>query len=355
MAIFLCNNCNYFREVKSEYTGKSVACPGCKQPNTVHDTVRFLKNIIGKYKDQDKELQALKRQFVQLVQQLAPAESTQPASPTASGNSTNALPQLLADVDIHNTATLADPEQYQPIVAWMKHRGIHLDIDHQALDTTGFFDEIAVRLGDEYETLKLVSNQIKFNQQKGYTGVNLKLSKHSNNKKIAVIKDFCQQLYDYSFVSRYSFDNKNKSVHMKLQTVPIISQFFLGEWMEWFVFMKILNLLQERGVPVSCLRSFHVNFQNKGRFEIDGFFLIADKIPVCVECKTGEFRSDIKKFSILRKKLGLYQTQFLVCALGLDDAQIQGFNGMYDVTFSNQSGFLEHILQLVESPLSGSE
>ena len=155
MAILLCNECGHLREVRSEYAGKSVICPQCKQDNTVHDTIRFLKYLIGKYREKNRELQSLK-------EQLAPVAQEESADAAESEDSTIAARQLLSDVDIHNTTTLADPQQYRPIVTWMNQRGIRLDIDHQAIDTTGFFDEVAVRLGDGYETLKLVSNQIKF-------------------------------------------------------------------------------------------------------------------------------------------------------------------------------------------------
>ena len=339
MAILLCNKCGHLREVRSEYAGKSVICPQCKQDNTVHDTIRFLKYLIGKYREKNRELQSLK-------EQLAPVTQEESADAAESEDSTIAARQLLSDVDIHNTTTLADPQQYRPIVTWMNRRGIRLDIDHQAIDTTGFFDEVAVRLGDGYETLKLVSNQIKFIHQKGYTNVKLTLSK-SSEEQIAAITDFCRQLHDYSFVSRYLYNRKEKTVHMTLQTAPAIVRFFLGEWMEWFVFMKVLNSFLEQGVPVSCLRRFHVNFPNEDKFEIDGFFLIGNEIPVCIECKTGEFRQDIKKFSFLRKKLNLDRTQFLVCAIGLNETQIQGFNSMYDVTFANESNFLQYVQRLV--------
>ena len=339
MAILLCNECGHLREVRSEYAGKSVICPQCKQDNAVHDTIRFLKYLIGKYREKNRELQSLK-------EQLAPVEQEESVDAAESEDSTIAARQLLSDVDIHNTTTLADPQQYRPIVTWMNQRGIRLDIDHQAIDTTGFFDEVAVRLGDGYETLKLVSNQIKFIHQKGYTNVKLTLSK-SSEAQIADITDFCRQLHDYSFVSRYLYNRKEKTVHMTLQTAPAIVRFFLGEWMEWFVFMKVLNSFLEQGVPVSCLRRFHVNFPNEDKFEIDGFFLIGNEIPVCIECKTGEFRQDIKKFSLLRKKLNLDRTQFLVCAIGLNETQIQGFNSMYDVTFANESNFLQYVQRLV--------
>ena len=70
MAILFCRKCGYFREVRSEYTGKSVACPQCRQTNAIHDTVEFFKRIIEKYRAQN-------RAFRKLKEQLSPANSTE--------------------------------------------------------------------------------------------------------------------------------------------------------------------------------------------------------------------------------------------------------------------------------------
>ena len=241
MAILLCNKCGHFREVRSEYAGKSVTCPRCKQTSTVHDTIKFLKHLIGKYREKNRELQSLKQQ----IAPVAPGESSDAVEAVDSEDSTIAARQLLTDVDIHNTTALADPQQYAPIVAWMEKRRIRLDIDHQAIDTTGFFDEVAVRLGDGYDTLKPVADRLKFNHQRGYTNVKLSLSKNSP-EQIATITCFCRELHDYSFVSKYFYNKKDKNIHMVLQPAPTIVRFFIGEWMEWFVFMKILNSFRER-------------------------------------------------------------------------------------------------------------
>ena len=288
MAILLCNECGHLREVRSEYAGKSVICPQCKRDNTVHDTIRFLKYLIGKYREKNRELQSLK-------EQLAPVAQEESADAAESEDSTIAARQLLSDVDIHNTTTLADPQQYRPIVTWMNQRGIRLDIDHQAIDTTGFFDEVAVRLGDGYKTLKLVSNQIKFIHQKGYTNVKLTLSK-SSEAQIADITDFCRQLHDYSFVSRYLYNRKEKTVHMTLQTAPAIVRFFLGEWMEWFVFMKVLNSFLEQGVPVSCLRRFHVNFPMRTSLKSTASFSSETRYPSVSNARRGSFVRTSRSF-----------------------------------------------------------
>ena len=339
MAILLCNKCGYLREVRSEFAGRSVVCPRCKQANTVHDTIQFLKTLIGKFRQKNQELRSLRRQSAEG----AGEESADTAQPD---DSTIVSRQLLADVDVHDTTTLADPQQFAPIVAWMERRRIRLDVDHQAMDTTGFFDEVAVRMGDHYDTLKPVADQLKYNHQRGFTYVKLSLSKYGP-EQTATITNFCRQLHDYSFVSRYDYKKKDRNIHLVLQPAPAVVRFFIGEWMEWFVFMKILNSFRENGISVSCLRGFVVKLPNGDMHEIDGFFLIGnEETPLCIECKSGEFRQDIKKFSLVRRKLGLDRTEFLVCAVGLSDAQIRGFNAMYDVTFANESNFLQHVLRV---------
>jgi len=352
MAILFCSKCGHFREVRSEYTGRSVICPQCRQANAVHDTVQFLKNVIQKYREKNREVKQLKELLSSRQGQTATERDSHPEPPSAfeePEESAGAKGPLLADIDIHDTTTLADPDQYAPVAAWMKNRRISLEINHQALDTTGFFDEVAIRMGDNYETLKPVCNRLKYGHQSGYTNVRLSLS-NNTPEQIATITGFCRELHDYSFVSKYYHDRKDRNIHMVLQPAPAIVRFFIGEWMEWFVFMKILNSFREHGIPVACLRGFHVKFPNGDRHEIDGFFLIRGSIPIplCIECKSGEFRQDIRKFSVLRKRLNLDRDQFLVCTIGLSEAQIRGFNSMYDVTFANESSFLEHVRRLVQ-------
>ena len=330
MAIFRCNTCGHLREVTNDYIGKSVHCPRCKQVNPIHDTVGFVEKVIEKYLAQYKELQ-------QLREQLAPMELT---------DLTVVEQQPLADINIYNTTAMASQQQYEPIMAWFERQQIQLDINHQAIDTTGFFDEVAIQLGDHYDTFKLVSDKIKHIQQKGYTNVKLTLSKKSQ-KQIAAITRFCQELYDYSFVAKYFYQKPDKIIRLTLQTAPAIVKFFNGEWMEWFVFMKLLEFFREKQLSVACLRNLSVTFPNEDAHELDVFFLTNSTLPLCIECKTGEFRKDIEKYSILRKRLKLEKTQFLVCVIGLSQEQTQGLSSMYDVTFVNEKNFLQHVEQLI--------
>ena len=279
MAIFRCSKCSHLREVPNNYIGKSVNCPRCKTVNQIHDTVGFLEKVIERYLLQYKELQDLRQQL-------------DPAKPSDS------LPveqQPLADIDIYNTTAMASSQQYEPILTWFQERQIQLDVNHQAIDTTGFFDEVAMQLGDHYEILKLVSDKIKYAQQKSYTNVSIPLSKKCQ-KDIKIITRFCKELYNYSFVAKYFYQKQEKIIRLTLQTAPTIVTFFNGEWMEWFVFMKLLEFVREQQFPVACLRSLSVIFPNEDVHELDVFFLINNRIPLCIECKTGEFRQHIEKY-----------------------------------------------------------
>ena len=326
MAVFLCGRCGHVREVASDHVGTSVGCPRCKQAGAVHDTAKLFERLIDEYRTQGTELRELR-------ERLAPAEEP--------GKQDVGRPPL-PDIDIHDTAALSDPRQFAPILAWFEQRRIQFDVNQRAMDTTGFFDEIAVQLGDGYETLKVVSNQIRYARRRGFSAAKLTLSKYGEDE-IAVLTNFCRELHQYSFVAKYIHQKDDRTAWLTLQTAPEIVKFFNGEWLEWYVFMKLLAFFREKRIPVACLRNPVVTFPNEDVHELDVFFLVDNRIPLCIECKTGEFRHDIDKYTRLAKRLNLDKGQFLVCAAGLDEKQIQGFNSMYGLTFANVTSFLEHV------------
>ena len=329
MAVFLCGRCGHVREVANDHIGRSVDCPRCKQTGAIHDTVKVLERLIGVCRAQSKELRELRAE-------LAPVDSNQLASVEQSP---------LADIDIHDTTALADPRQFGPILAWFEQRGIRVEANPHAMDTSGFLDEVAMQLGDRYETLMLVSDRIRYVQKKGYSNVKLTLSRRSQ-KEIGAITQFCRDLHQYSLVAKYFHHKNDKIVRLTLQTAPEIVNFFNGEWLEWYVFMKLLAHFRERGTPAACLRNPVVTFPNEDLHELDVFFLVDNGIPLCIECKTGEFRQDIDKYTRLARRLSLDKEQFLICATGLDEKHIRGFNSMYGVTFANERNFLEHVQRI---------
>ena len=111
--------------------------------------------------------------------------------------------------------------------------------------------------------------------------------------------------------------------------------------------MKLLGLFQEKGRQVSCTRSLEVIFPNEDLHELDVVFLPDGQPPICIECKSGEFRRDIEKYLRLKRRLGIERGRFIVCATDLTDAQAAGLNSMYDLTFVSLGSLKTHLQTLL--------
>jgi hypothetical protein len=315
------------REVGNEYIGKSVACPKCKTVIPIHNTLTFIQALIKKHLEQRNELQRLKQ-----------ASSTEQNMPESFS---------LEEVDVHNTDVLTQAGNIDPILQWFEKHNINANVHPEAMDTTGFFDEIALLLGNNYDVLSFVSSQIKYVQNKGYETVKLDLS-NKNSQESEQIASFCKQLYEYAFIARCAHKKKENIIYLNLHNVPKIKEFFNGIWLEWFVFIKLLELCQEQKITLACARSVKITFNENESNEIDLFCLTEKNIPIYVECKSGEFRQDLTKLLSLRKKLGMDRKHFIICVLGLTQQQMQGMTAMYDLTFVNEASFTEHVKTLLD-------
>ena len=332
MSLFRCTKCAHLREVGNDYIGKSAKCPKCSEVTPIYDTVAFVMALLRKHAAQGKRLQELRDNIP------APAKEAKVEQSS----------DYFDEIDIHNTTAFTQAQQFEPILKWFKERQIEVEINQDAIDTTGFFDEIALSLGRDFETLKFVSDQVKYVQNKGYQSVKLDMA----NKSAAEIKKitaFCAELYDYSFVARYAHQKKDKVIRLTLQTAPKIKHFWNGIWMEWFVLMELLQYFQQESIAASCMRSLEIKFQNDKANELDLFFVDANGNGYCIECKTGEFRHDIDKFLTMRRQLKLDKQQFVICVFGLSTEQAKGMSAMYDLTFTNELTLIEHIESCVGS------
>lgn len=328
MAILRCNSCDYLREVSNEYVGKIAKCPVCEKAAPIHDTVAYVKNLIAIHHE-------LLSKYDQLNQ---PVADNLPNYPVKHGQ----------ELDLHNTDAMTNSMQYQPIIHWFERQNIKVEVNHQALDTQGFYDEIAVEIGDNYELLQDLIDKIRKAQRNNYSSVILSISDYSQNQ-IKIITSFCKNLYDFSFLTKYYYNKNEKKAHLTLQSIPNVVRFFNGEWLEWYVFMKILKYCYDSHGLFSCLRNFNIQFANDDQYEVDIFFLLNSKVPLFIECKSGEFRSFIEKYSKMRKRLNIDPKYFLLLTLGVSDEQVAGLNKMYDITFVNEKNFIAHITSLLKT------
>lgn len=332
MALFRCNKCGHLREVNNDYIGKSVKCPKCSHVAQIYETISFVEKLLEKYFVQRDELHKLRQAGTITEAEVIDAESPPPSA--------------LNDINLFNTTALAEEKQVAPIADWFKARKIKIEADLRQLDTTGFFDEVAVSLGTNYALLKDISEKIKRTQKKGYQNLSIPLSKRSQKETREII-EFCQNLYEYSFVAKYFYQKQEKLVRLALQTSPAIVQFFDGRWFEWYVFIKLTEFFRDKNQQISCARNVSVLFANEDFHELDIFFLVDGRLPICIECKTGEFRTDIEKYRRLRTRIKLDKAHFLLCVLGLSQEQAAGLSSMYDLTFVNEQSFLEYVEKLL--------
>lgn len=330
MALFRCGKCGHMREVGNDYIGKSVKCPKCNQGAKIYETVAFFNALIKKHMALKNELQNL--------QQITTVEDSPEVLLVEDFS--------LEEIDIYNTKSLTQSEQYQPILQWFENHHILIELNPEAFDTTGFFDEIALSIGNNFDLFQFITEQIKYIQNKSYTNVKLDVSKKTP-KEIQKTTAFCKEMYDYSFVAKFFYQKKDKIIRLTLQTAPRIRKFFNGIWMEWFILMKLLEYFRDNKVNASCIRGPKITFPDGESNELDIFLLTAKNIPVCIECKSGEFRHDIDKYLTLRKKLNFTKEQFVLCVFGLSDEQTHGMTSMYDLTFANEKNFMSHLEKIV--------
>ncbi|MBL8405879.1 MAG: hypothetical protein JNL16_15150 [Dechloromonas sp.] len=330
MAIIRCNKCTLLVEQPEHLAGKSIACPRCNTPVSVYPTLFFIEKLLDRYFDAQKEVIRLKA-----------ATSTESPAPTA----VPATVSPLADIDLSNTDILASELQHGPIVDWFRKKQIKVQANPRNVDTSGFFDEVAEAIGANLPVLKEVLDRIRWSQQKEHASATISLDKKSPAEAKA-IQAFCQQLYDFSFVAKCFHNKPENNVRVILQTAPSIREFFNGEWLEWHALMTTLRYTKDRNRRFSCTRGLNIVLSNGDPYELDVFMLIDGNMPICIECKSGEFRQNIERYLALRKRLGVDARHFIMCIAGLSDDNARAFTAMYDLTFVSERELANHLIRL---------
>ena len=325
MSIYRCNKCGFIAETVPLLPGSKIPCARCANPSSVYETVFFAEKLAERYFAALREIEALKAAD-------KPAADTSSAPRPAPVAAPPAV--ALAQLDLYNTDQLATPQQHQPLNQWFQARQIEARFDYASVDTTGFFDDAARALGDNFELFGELLDRIRYAYRSSHSGLNLELASLSQ-KDAQALNTLCRQFYSQTLFARYSYQKPEKIVRLTLQTAPAVRQFFDGGWLEWYALVELLEQLKAKQCAFSCARGVKVVFANEDQHEIDVMALVDGKTPIYIECKTGEFRREIDKLLRLKKRLGLPRQQFIICASDLSDEQAGGLSAMYDLTFVN--------------------
>lgn len=330
MAILRCNKCGLLNEQADTLAGQSIACPKCAAPAAVYPTLFFIEKLLDKYFDAQREL--IKLKAAQTVNSPNPPPTAPPTSP-------------FSDIDLGNTDQLATELQHGPIFDWFHKKQIKVQANMRGVDTSGFFDEVAEAIGSNLNLFKEVVERIRWSQQKEHNSTTIHLEKKSPADAKA-LSHFCQQLYDFSFVAKCFHNKAENNIRLILQTAPAIRQFFNGEWLEWHALMSCLRYAKERERRFSCARGLEIALANGENHELDVFMLIDGCTPICIECKSGEFRQNIDRYLALKKRLGLEGKQFVMCIAGLEEEKAKAYTAMYELSFVNEQGLANHLARL---------
>jgi len=327
MPIYRCNKCGFIAETVPLLPGSKIPCARCANPSSVYETVFFAEKLAERYFAALREIEALKAADKPAA--TAVATSTSGAAPEpAAAAPTIALDQL----NLHNTSLLATAEQHQPLKQWFEARQIEARFDYANVDTTGFFDDAARALGDNFALFGELLERIRYAYRNSHSGLNLELASLSQ-KDAQALNTLCRQFYSHTLFARYNYQKPEKIVRLSLQTAPTVRQFFEGGWLEWFVLVELLEQLKAKKQAFSCARGVKVVFANEDLHEIDVMALVNGQTPIYIECKTGEFRREIDKFLRLKKRLGIPRQQFIICASGISAEQAAGLSAMYELSF----------------------
>lgn len=329
MPVYRCNKCGHVSE--SGVAGTQVSCAVCQAPCSVFDTVFYVQKLIERYAAAMKEIRALQ------------AEEEQAADGDLSEE--RPTPQEASEGET-DTGNLATAEQHAPIERWLKAKQVEARFDHSNVDTSGYFDEAAQQLGKNQALFGELIQRVTWSYRKSHTGLNIDLTGVAQ-KDVQALTTLCRQFYSHTLFARYQYQKQEKVIRLSLQTAPKVRQFFEGAWLEWFALLEVIDLFKVKKLGFSCARGVEIQFLNEDLHELDVVVLPSGQNPICIECKTGEFRREIDKYQRLRKRLGVERDRFIICATDISDEQAVSLNAMYDLTFVNLTSLSRHLNSLL--------
>ncbi|MDO4433628.1 MAG: DUF1887 family CARF protein [Alysiella sp.] len=308
--------------------GVQAACHKCGAAVAVYAPLQVVEQLSARYTAALREIDSLKAQ-------LDDSELQE-----------NLQNNPLNNLDLNNTDKLATAAQHQPLANWFTKQNVKAEFNYSAVDMSGFYDEAAQKIGQNYALLADLMRKLSWSYHKNVLNLNLDLKKY-NQKQQQKINHICREFYSHTLFSVYNYKKQDKILFLKLQIATPIRQFFMGGWLEWFALNSVLQTVQAKNVRFSVARSVKIHFQNQDLHELDVVLYTSNGVPIVIECKTGEYRKDLDKYLNLRKRLNIPANNFILLVLDIDDAQAKSLSSMYDLTFVTLNTLQAHIEKVV--------
>lgn len=246
------------------------------------------------------------------------------------------------------TDYLASKAQHEPLRLFFANKNIKTVFDYNAVNTNGYYDEAAKLIGDNYELLQPIIKSINNAYFKNNVGRNFDLARYNQNQR-HTINEIFTNFYNHTLFAKYNYNKPAQKANIVLQPALPIKNFFMGGWLEWCVLSEILSQINElQNKPkFSCAKGVNIQLPNGNKHELDIVFLNHRNELFIIECKTGEYRSEINKYLDLCKKLNINPSQFILLVTDLNKEQASAMSAMYGINFISLTGlknYVEYIL-----------
>jgi hypothetical protein len=248
--------------------------------------------------------------------------------------------EAVDSVDKSEAASSKEENAFLSIFDWLASHGITVKNYKKEKAADEIFDRLATFLGERFDSLERLHEQIRRNLS---TGNNFKLNlASSSQEEIANSTQLCTWLHQYAFLSSYRYDKYAKAIYATPQRVGKMINFFAGGWFERFVFLKTSNLLSQHGLDYIWVTNPQISLPNGDDFELDILFLV-ENIPLWLECKTGDYSSYIAKYADIRSILSIPKERSILVILGISDDLTSQLTDLYDLTVANENNFLAQV------------
>lgn len=237
------------------------------------------------------------------------------------------------------------PQDLPKNIEWMRVRGFVVESYQESQDTDPIYDRISLSLGKYYDVLKPLHRQIKIHQQDGKE-IYFTVAQRPPDE-ISRLTNFCTLLYNNSFLDNYRYISSRRLIKATTQSNPNMINFFTGGWFERYVFYQVNELLVNRGIKFTFLKSSRGQHVSGHNFELDLIFFINNQ-PLWIECKSGQnYNSYLQKYSDYRDLLQIPKQRAFLIVADLSQEQAVNYTKLWNITVVNINNFVEEIDKVV--------